>query len=109
MNISYPNMSNNPTFIFIDGSYFCFYRYHSLLTWWRNAYPDEINALQDPIQNPKFVEKFKKTFVDNVEKLSKGLKLDKSINPIIVVGKDCKRENIWRNELFPKYKTKFMY
>ena len=105
MNISYPNMSNNPTFIFIDGSYFCFYRYHSLLTWWRNAYPDEINALQDPIQNPKFVEKFKKTFVDNVEKLSKGLKLDKSINPIIVVGKDCKRENIWRNELFPKYKA----
>ena len=102
MNISYPNMSNNPTFIFIDGSYFCFYRYHSLLTWWRNAYPDEINALQDPIQNPKFVEKFKKTFVDNVEKLSKGLKLD---NPIIVVGKDCKRENIWRNELFPKYKA----
>lgn len=105
MNISYPNMPNNPTFIFIDGSYFCFYRYHSLLTWWRNAYPEEIDVLKDPSQSPKFVEKFKKTFVDNVEKISKGLKLDKSINPIIIVGKDCKREKIWRNELFPKYKA----
>ena len=52
-------MSSSPTFIFIDGSYFCFYRYHSLLTWWKNAYPEEIDVLQDPYQNPKFVEKFK--------------------------------------------------
>lgn len=98
------NMSPNQTFIFIDGSYFCFYRYHSLLTWWRNAYPEEINVLEDPSQNEKFVEKFKKTFVENVEKISKGLKLDKNVNPILIVGKDCKRENIWRNTLFPDYK-----
>ncbi len=98
-------MSLNPTFIFIDGSYFCFYRYHSLLTWWRNAFPEEIDVLKDPYQNDNFVKKFKKTFVENVEKLAKGLKIDKSINPIIIVGKDCKRENIWRNELFPKYKA----
>ena len=98
-------MSSSPTFIFIDGSYFCFYRYHSLLTWWKNAYPEEIDVLQDPYKNEKFVEKFKKTFIDNVEKIPKSLKLDKSINPIIIVGKDCKRENIWRNELFPNYKA----
>ena len=98
-------MSLNPTFIFIDGSYFCFYRYHSLLTWWRNAFPEEIDVLKDPYQNDNFVKKFKKTFVENVEKLAKGLKIDKSINPIIIVGKDCKREHIWRNELFPKYKA----
>jgi 5'-3' exonuclease len=98
-------MSLNPTFIFIDGSYFCFYRYHSLLTWWKNAFPEEIDVLKDPYQNDNFVKKFKKTFVENVEKLAKGLKIDKSINPIIIVGKDCKREHIWRNELFPKYKA----
>jgi len=97
-------MSSSPTFIFIDGSYFCFYRYHSLLTWWKNAYPEEIDVLQDPYKNEKFVEKFKKTFIDNVEKIPKSLKLDKSINPIIIVGKDCKRENIWRNQHFPNYK-----
>jgi len=93
------------TYIFIDGSYFCFYRYHSLLTWWKNAYPEETDVLQNPIENQKFVDKFKKTFVENVEKLQKGLKIHKSINPNIIVGKDCKRENIWRNELFPKYKA----
>ena len=98
-------MSSSPTFIFIDGSYFCFYRYHSLLTWWRNANPEEIDVLQDPIQNPKFVEIFKKTFIKNVENIPKGLQLDKQVKPILIVGKDCKRENIWRNELFPKYKA----
>jgi 5'-3' exonuclease len=93
------------TFIFIDGSYFCFYRYHSLLTWWKNAYPDQLDALNDPIQNEKFVEKFKKTFVEHIEKIPKNLKIDKAINPILLVGKDCKRENIWRINLFPKYKA----
>jgi 5'-3' exonuclease len=97
-------MSTNPTFIFIDGSYFCFYRYHSLLTWWKNAYPEQSDVLLDPYQNQQFVEKFKKTFVEYVAKIPKSLKLDKSERPIIIVGRDCKRENIWRNELFPNYK-----
>jgi len=97
-------MSTNPTFIFIDGSYFCFYRYHSLMTWWKNAYPEQSDVLLDPYQNQQFVDKFKKTFVENVAKIPKSLKLDKSDKPIIIVGRDCKRENIWRNELFPNYK-----
>ena len=103
MNIcDFQKMSPNPNFIFIDGSYFCFYRYHSLLTWWKNAFPEELDALKDPFQNQKFVEKFKKTFIENVQKIPKNLKLD---NSIIIVGKDCKRENIWRNKLFPNYKA----
>jgi len=101
MNVSNPN----PTFIFIDGSYFCFYRYHSLLNWWKNACPEEIDVLQNPYQNDKFVDKFKKIFIDNIKKIPKNLKLDKSINPIIIVGKDCKREHIWRNQLFQNYKA----
>ena len=101
MNVSNPN----PTFIFIDGSYFCFYRYHSLLNWWKNAYPEETDVLQNPYQNDKFVDKFKKTFIDNIQKIPKNLKLDKSINPIIIVGKDCKRTDIWRNQLFTNYKA----
>ena len=96
---------SNPTFIFIDGSYFCFYRYHSLLTWWKNAFPEDLDVLQNPYQNDKFVDKFKKTFIDHIQKIPKNLKLDKSINPIIIVGKDCKREDIWRNQLFPNYKA----
>lgn len=104
MNIDFDNMPPNPTFIFIDGSYFCFYRYHSLLTWWKNAYPEEKDVLTDPYSNEKFVEKFRKTFLDTLEKIPKNLRLDKSCNPHIIVGKDCKRENIWRYKHFPNYK-----
>ena len=93
----------NKTFIFIDGSYFCFYRYHSLLTWWKNAYPEII--LDDPFLNEQFVAKFRKTFVDHVQNLRKNLGISKNANPTIIVGRDCKRENIWRNELFPNYKA----
>jgi len=96
--------NNNPTFIFIDGSYFCFYRYHSLLTWWRNAFPEQLDVLQNPYANATFVDKFKKIFLDTLVKLPKNLGIDKSISPTIIVGRDCKRCDIWRNDLFPKYK-----
>ena len=94
----------NPTFIFVDGSYYCFYRYFALQQWWRNSYPDE--PLDDPYTNEKFVEKFRKTFVDNLEQIPKKLKIHKDpIKPILIVGKDCKREHIWRNDLFKDYKA----
>ena len=93
----------NPTFIFVDGSYYNFYRYFALMQWWKNAYPEE--PLDDPYQNEKFVEKFKKTHVENLQGLAKKLKIPKNVTPIIIVGRDCKRENIWRNEIFPQYKA----
>ena len=94
----------DPTFIFVDGSYYCFYRYFALQQWWKNAYPNE--PIDDPYKNEKFVEKFRKTFVENLEQIPKKLKIHKEpIKPILIVGKDCKRENIWRNELFSNYKS----
>lgn len=110
----------NPTYILIDGSYFCFYRYFALLNWWKNAYPEE--KLDNPIQNPKFVEKFKKTFIETLQKIPKKLNIEPKKNkktkqnkeetkeeeikkPILIVGKDCKRENIWRNDFYDKYKA----
>lgn len=60
--------------------------------------------LKEPYQSELFVSKFKKNFKDTLNNLPKNLSINKSIKPIIVVGKDCKRSNIWRNELFPKYK-----
>jgi 5'-3' exonuclease len=94
----------NPTFIFVDGSYYCFYRYFALLQWWKNAYPEE--PLDDPYQNEKFVEKFKKTFVEHLQQIPKKLKIHKNpVNPILIIGKDCKRDQIWRNDLFSDYKA----
>jgi len=92
-----------PTFIFVDGSYYNFYRYFALLQWWKNAYPEE--PIDNPFLNIKFVEKFKKTHIENLQKISKKLNLDKEIKPILIVGKDCKREEIWRIKHFPEYKA----
>jgi 5'-3' exonuclease len=93
-------------FIFIDGSYYNFYRYHALLSWWKNAHPDE--KIDNPYENELFVEKFKKTFIKNLENIPKKLKIDKS-NYNILVGRDCKRENIWRNKYYPNYKANRNY
>jgi 5'-3' exonuclease len=101
----FSNLEMKPTFIFVDGSYFCFHRYHSLLTWWKCAYPEESHVLDDPINEESFVNKFRKTFVEQLINLPKKLKINKSINPMMIIGRDCKRENIWRNELFPNYKA----
>lgn len=105
MNINiFESSTMNPTFIFVDGSYYCFYRYFALQQWWKNAFPDE--SLDDPFKNEKFVEKFKKTFVDNLEQIPKKLKIHKDpVKPILIVGKDCKREHIWRNDIFKSYKA----
>lgn len=92
----------NPTFIFVDGSYYNFYRYYALIQWWKITYPEII--LDEPFQNTTFVEKFKKIHVDTLRQISKKLKIPKTKSPILIVGKDCKRENIWRMELFQKYK-----
>jgi 5'-3' exonuclease len=90
------------------------------LNWWKNAFPEE--SLNNPIENPVFVEKFKKTFVETLQQIPKKLNLckpkprGKNKNSVmtnaneessikIIIGKDCKRENIWRNEFYDKYKA----
>ena len=92
-----------PTFIFVDGSYYNFYRYYALMQWWKNSHPE--TPLDEPFQNKTFVEKFKKTHMENLQQIPKKLKIPKTENPILIIGKDCKRENIWRMGLFPQYKA----
>jgi 5'-3' exonuclease len=94
------NSAKTKNIIFIDGSYFCFYRFYSTLSWWKNAFPNI--ELLNPIENEIFVEKFKKTFYDSIKNIALKLNI---INPILIVGKDCKRTNIWRNKLYPNYKN----
>jgi 5'-3' exonuclease len=96
------NIIEPMNFIIIDGSYYNFYRFHSLLTWWKNAYPDI--ELNEPHNNSIFVDKFRNTFISNLANIPKKLNIHNS-NHIMIVGKDCKRENIWRNKLYPEYKA----
>ena len=91
--------------IFIDGSYFNFHRYFSLMRWWKTAHPDE--TIDSPIDNQLFVEKYKKTHYEHVQQIPKKLGIWKKGQlslPPILVGKDCKREDIWRNAYIDNYK-----
>jgi 5'-3' exonuclease len=92
-----------PNFVFIDGSYFCFYRYYSLITWWKNAYPQEKDVLNNPFENDKFVQKFRTTVQSTLQKIYDFVSLQSE--DIVFVGKDCKREDIWRNQFYPLYKA----
>ena len=94
-----------PTFIFIDGSYFCFYRYYSVLTWWKHSHPEI--ALENPYNNDEFLQSFKNSFVKNVASIAHKLNINNTNNSNvkIIVGKDCKREHIWRHELINEYKA----
>ena len=51
-----------------------------------------------------FVEKYRKTFVSKIKEMPKKLKLKNPDKAIIMVGKDCPREDIWRSKNFKDYK-----
>ena len=95
-------MASSNTYIFIDGSYYKFHRFFSLMKWWKMA--NKNDSLDNPIENEYFVEKFKKTFIEKIKEIPKKVKMDKKCKPIFIVGNDCKRSTIWRNNLLPSYK-----
>lgn len=90
-------------YILIDGSYYCFYRYYSLITWWKNAHKDEL--LESPFENEIFLDKFKKLYVENIFKLSKKLNISKNEPVKILIAKDCPRMDIWRMQIYNEYKA----
>ena len=91
-------------FILIDGSYYVFYRFFALKQWFKLSHPEE--KIEDETSHPDFVEKFKKTFHDKINEISKRLKLN---NAITIVGRDCPRQTIWRMNLKPTYKKNRVY
>ena len=96
-------------FIIIDLSYFIFYRYYALVQWWKLAKSDE--ELGAPIENPEFVEKFKKTFVEKIQEIEKKLKktskskTNKEDDWFIIGAQDCPRLEIWRHKYYDQYKA----
>jgi 5'-3' exonuclease len=87
-------------FVLIDGSYFVFYRYFALNVWWKNAKNGD-NPDISCNEDPEFIEKFKKTFEFRIEEMNERLGIESSIK---MVGKDCKRNDIWRKYIYPNYK-----
>jgi len=92
-------------FIFIDGSYFCFHRYYSIARWWKNAHPEAPKIPENPIENSTFHDKFAHTFLQTVREIPKKLGISKDTPYTMLVGKDEKREKIWRNAYLENYKA----
>jgi 5'-3' exonuclease len=87
----------NYNIILIDGSYMIFYRYHALKNW--------DNHKTDKLSEVDFMEKFKKIFIEHLKSIPKKLKLNKSLQNIFIVGKDCPQQDIWRNNYIDNYKA----
>ena len=129
-----------PTFIFIDGSYFIFHRFYSIMNWWNmvnsvqssvpilsNSGELSVSITEQPNVTPfpfelsdEFIEKYKKTFIEKIQEIPNKLYLLESdinvkskkkvessnkVNPYIYVARDCRRENIWRNQFYDSYKS----
>ena len=87
-------------YLLIDLSYYNFYRFYATKQWYKNAHPeDNYEPGYDWSQNVVFMEKFKKMFLQNIIKYKKKFKIDKTY-----ILRDCPRDKIWRNKLFPEYK-----
>lgn len=91
-------------YLLIDASYYLFYRYHALLQWWKHANADK--EIGKPIENRDFMERFEKVFINKIHEIIKKLKLQKHM---IIIGKDCPRKDIWRMDIFDKYKETRVY
>jgi 5'-3' exonuclease len=90
------------TYILIDGSYYIFYRLFALVNWWKLSHKDEpITNLEE---NPEFVQKFKNLIQDKLKEIPKKIGIPKKTHVKYIIGQDCKRENIWRNNLYSQYK-----
>lgn len=87
-------------YLFIDGSYWVFFRYYALMRWMSLAHKDV--ELSDPYKNKLFRDKFIATFISKLDAIKEKLNIEDSN---IIVAKDCSRKQIWRNEMYDKYKA----
>lgn len=90
------------TYILIDGSYYIFYRMFALINWWKLSHKDE--PCENLHENEEFVEKFRTIFKSKLKEIPKKLKIAKDEPVKFIIGRDCSRKNIWRNNLYPQYK-----
>ena len=86
--------------LFIDMSYYIFYRYHALKNWYKRSQETELDV-GNVMSNELFIQKFHKLFIENIKKIQKKHKIEDSL---VIFGKDCRRYDIWRNSHYEDYK-----
>jgi 5'-3' exonuclease len=87
--------------LFIDGSYYVFYRYYAIYGWYTRQDGAIIDAT-NIIGNETFMEKYSKMFEKYLTDLQKNHKI--SWSDVFFV-KDCPREEIFRYNLYKEYKS----
>ena len=99
--------NTSPTFIFVDASYFIFHRYYALRSWLKigSSIEEQEELSNNPILSAKFVETYTRSFIDKFRSIPTNLDIADNVTPIMIVGKDCPRSEIWRTKLFPSYKN----
>jgi 5'-3' exonuclease len=98
-----PTVVEEEVYIYIDASYYIFYRFYAMIQWWKVAKKDD--PLGIPIENPEFVEKFKSTFITKIKDIPKKCGINTKMTKVhMYAGRDCPRKDIWRCEIFPDYK-----
>lgn len=90
--------------LFIDTSYFIFYRYYAVLNWFRRSLAKgqtlDIGTL---LENKTFLDKYVKKFEETICALVKTSKTEQGVNVCFV--KDCCRDKIWRHKYISGYKA----
>jgi 5'-3' exonuclease len=96
-------MDSSRTVLFIDLSYYIFYRWFAIYNWYKLSQQKEpdIDQIFENTDN-LFLNKFDKLFWETIAKF---IKKHKIINPNIIFAKDCSRKNIWRNQHHGNYKA----
>jgi 5'-3' exonuclease len=87
--------------IFVDCSYFVFFRYYATLFWYKKQKAPEEVDIGGLINDSVFTAKYDKTF----EQIIKSI-VDQYNAPWenVVFARDCSRQDIWRHDIFNGYK-----
>ena len=100
MNIIRLNKNNN--IVLVDCSYYIFHRYFATMSWYKFQ-KDYIEIdVNKNIDNQIFINAFYKHIDNDIKKICKIWKTNKNN---IVLCNDCLRSDIWRNDLYDKYKA----
>ena len=87
--------------ILIDNSYYIFNRYFATVSWFKQRQEGFELVHENIIENKEFIIAFIKHFEADVKKLTKKFKTTRT-NIIFCI--DCPRSEIWRNQIYDKYK-----
>jgi 5'-3' exonuclease len=96
-------VSTKDNVMFVDTSYFVFYRYYAVYNWFKLQNKDDpaISKRMVIANHPSFVAKFDKLFEKSLVGLSKKHKVPFS-NVLFI--KDCGRDSVWRMPMYEAYK-----